>query len=115
MTAAFIDVHNAEMVFETRKGRFHALREIDLKVDKGEFVTLIGHSGCGKSTLLNLVAGLLVPTSGALLCDNREIVAPGPERAAGVPQHRRRPWLTCFDNVHRAVERVFGASEPKAR
>ena len=52
--ASFIDVHNAEMVFETRKGRFHALREIDLTVEQGEFVTLIGHSGCGKSTLLNL-------------------------------------------------------------
>jgi nitrate/nitrite transport system ATP-binding protein len=111
----FIDVHQAEMVFSTRKGRFHALRDINLTVAKGEFVTLIGHSGCGKSTLLNLVAGLLVPTSGALLCDNREIVAPGPERAVVFQNHSLLPWLTCFDNVHLAVERVFGASEPKAR
>ena len=78
---SFIQVQKAEMVFSTRKGRFHALREIDLDVAKGEFVTLIGHSGCGKSTLLNLIAGLLLPTSGVLLCDNREIAAPGPERA----------------------------------
>ena len=77
----FIDVHAADMVFSTRKGRFHALRDINLTVAKGEFVTLIGHSGCGKSTLLNLIAGLLVPTGGALLCDNREINSPGPERA----------------------------------
>ena len=55
--------------------RFHALREIDLTVAKGEFVTLIGHSGCGKSTLLNLIAGLTLPTSGVLLCANREIAA----------------------------------------
>ena len=80
----FIQVQNAEMVFSTKKGRFHALREIDLDVAQGEFVTLIGHSGCGKSTLLNLIAGLIRPTSGVLLCDNREIAAPGPERIAVV-------------------------------
>jgi nitrate/nitrite transport system ATP-binding protein len=115
MTAAFIDVHDAEMVFETRKGRFHALREIDLKVDKGEFVTLIGHSGCGKSTLLNLIAGLLTPTSGVLLCDNREIAAPGPERAVVFQNHSLLPWLTCSGNVQLAVERVFGGRESKAQ
>jgi nitrate/nitrite transport system ATP-binding protein len=109
----FIDVQDVEMVFETRKGRFHALREISLKVAKGEFVTLIGHSGCGKSTLLNLIAGLLVPSSGVLLCDNREIAAPGPERAVVFQNHSLLPWLTCFDNVHLAVERVFGARESK--
>jgi nitrate/nitrite transport system ATP-binding protein len=113
--SAFIDVQNAEMVFETRKGRFHALREIQLTVDKGEFVTLIGHSGCGKSTLLNLIAGLLTPTSGVLLCDNREIAAPGPERAVVFQNHSLLPWLTCFGNVHLAVERVFAASESKAQ
>jgi len=111
----FIDVHGAEMVFSTRKGRFHALRDINLTVAKGEFVTLIGHSGCGKSTLLNLIAGLLVPTSGALLCDNREIASPGPERAVVFQNHSLLPWLTCFENVHLAVERVFGASETKAQ
>jgi nitrate/nitrite transport system ATP-binding protein len=103
------------MVFESRKGRFHALRDIDLKVDKGEFVTLIGHSGCGKSTLLNLIAGLLLPTSGVLICDGREIAAPGPERAVVFQNHSLLPWLTCFGNVHLAVERVFGASENKAQ
>jgi nitrate/nitrite transport system ATP-binding protein len=112
---AFIQVQGAEMVFQTRQGRFHALRDIDLAVAKGEFVTLIGHSGCGKSTLLNLIAGLLAPTAGTLLCDNREIAAPGPERAVVFQNHSLLPWLTCFDNVHLAVERVFGAREPKAR
>jgi nitrate/nitrite transport system ATP-binding protein len=110
---SFIQVQNAEMVFSTRKGRFHALREIDLDVAKGEFVTLIGHSGCGKSTLLNLIAGLLLPSSGVLLCDNREIAAPGPERAVVFQNHSLLPWLTCFENVHLAVERVFGATESR--
>jgi len=111
----FIEVQNAEMVFTTRKGRFHALREIHLTVDKGEFITLIGHSGCGKSTLLNLIAGLTLPTSGVLLCDNREIAAPGPDRAVVFQNHSLLPWLTCFDNVHLAVERVFGGTENKAQ
>jgi len=111
----FIQVQDAEMVFNTRKGRFHALRGIHLTVDKGEFVTLIGHSGCGKSTLLNLIAGLLQPSAGVLLCDNREISAPGPERAVVFQNHSLLPWLTCFENVYLAVERVFGAREGKAQ
>ncbi len=113
--AAFIEVQSAEMVFTTHKGRFHALREIDLKIERGEFVTLIGHSGCGKSTLLNLIAGLLLPSSGALLCDNREIAAPGPERAVVFQNHSLLPWLSCYENVYLAVERVFGGSESKAQ
>ena len=111
----FIDVQAAEMVFTSRKGRFHALRDIDLTVAKGEFITLIGHSGCGKSTLLNLIAGLTLPTSGVLLCDNREIAAPGPERAVVFQNHSLLPWLTCFENVHLGLERVFGATESKAQ
>jgi nitrate/nitrite transport system ATP-binding protein len=111
----FIEVQDVEMVFASRKGRFHALRDIQLHVNQGEFVTLIGHSGCGKSTLLNLIAGLTRPTHGVLLCDNREIAAPGPERAVVFQNHSLLPWLSCFDNVHLAVERVFGASESKSQ
>ena len=110
---AFIDISQAEMVFNTKKGRFHALREINLQIKKGEFIALIGHSGCGKSTLLNLIAGLLTPSSGGLICDNREIAGPGPERAMVFQNHSLLPWLTCFDNVYLAVERVFGAKESK--
>jgi nitrate/nitrite transport system ATP-binding protein len=111
MKTNFIKVEHAEMVFDTKKGRFHALRDINLNVAQGEFVTLIGHSGCGKSTLLNLIAGLLKATSGALFCDRREIAAPGPERGVVFQNHSLLPWLSCFDNVHLAVERVFGATE----
>ena len=111
----YIQVQNIEMVFTTKKGRFHALREIDLNVAKGEFVTLIGHSGCGKSTLLNLIAGLTLPSSGVLLCDNREIAAPGPERGVVFQNHSLLPWLSCFEHVHLAVERVFAATEAKAQ
>ena len=109
----FIEVQTAEMVFSTKKGRFHALRDINLGIDKGEFVALIGHSGCGKSTLLNLIAGLLTPTAGALICDKKEIVAPHPERAVVFQNHSLLPWLTCYQNVHLAVERVFDGKESK--
>lgn len=114
----FIKVEHAEMVFDTKKGRFHALRDINLSITEGEFIALIGHSGCGKSTLLNLIAGLLKPSAGVLLCDRREIAAPGPDRGVVFQNHSLLPWLTCFDNVHLAVERVFGSgqgSETKAQ
>ena len=113
--SAFIDISQAEMVFNTKKGQFHALREINLQINKGEFIALIGHSGCGKSTLLNLIAGLLMPSSGVLLCDKREIAAPGPERGVVFQNHSLLPWLTCFENVYLAVERVFGGKESKAQ
>ena len=115
LTTKFIEIQGVEQTFKTAKGRFPALRNIDLSIAKGEFVALIGHSGCGKSTLLNLIAGLATPTTGALLCANKEIRGPGPERAVVFQNHSLLPWLTCFDNVHLAVERVFGARESKAQ
>ena len=105
----YIEIQNVAQSFKTKKGTFPALRDINLTVSKGEFVTLIGHSGCGKSTLLNLIAGLTLPTQGTLLCANREIAGPGPERAVVFQNHSLLPWLTCFENVYLGIERVFGA------
>lgn len=123
MSQKFIEIQGVGQTFKTRKGPFVALRDITLNVAKGEFVALIGHSGCGKSTLLNLIAGLDMPTTGNLLCANREIAGPGPERAVVFQNHSLLPWLTCFENVYLGVERVFGsgssstgaASENKAQ
>ena len=112
---AYIDIQGVEQVFKTQKGPFCALQNVNLKVAKGEFVALIGHSGCGKSTLLNLIAGLTMPTQGVLLCANREIAGPGPKRAVVFQNHSLLPWLTCFENVYLAVERVFSATESKAQ
>lgn len=105
----YIEIQNVAQTFKTKKGPFPALRNINLTVAKGEFVTLIGHSGCGKSTLLNLIAGLTLPTEGTLICANREIAGPGPDRAVVFQNHSLLPWLTCFENVYLGVERVFGA------
>jgi nitrate/nitrite transport system ATP-binding protein len=107
----FIEIQNAQMTFNTRNGMFQALRDINLTVGKGEFISLIGHSGCGKSTLLNLIAGLLKASDGTLLCANREIAGPAPERAVVFQNHSLLPWLSCFENVYLAVERVFGSTE----
>jgi nitrate/nitrite transport system ATP-binding protein len=110
----YLSIEQVGMVFETRKGPFTALQDITLAVDQGEFVSLIGHSGCGKSTLLNLVAGLTKPTSGAMILAGREIAGPGPDRGVVFQNHSLLPWLTCFDNVYLAVERVFGEQEDRA-
>ncbi len=111
----FLQIESAGMAFDTKKGEFVALTGVNLTVRKGEFVSLIGHSGCGKSTLLNMVAGLLVPTDGGIILDGREIDGPGPDRGVVFQNHSLLPWLSCFDNVYLAVERVFGATESKAK
>ncbi len=111
----YLSIEQAGMIFETRKGAFTALRDINLEIQKGEFVTLIGHSGCGKSTLLNLIAGLTDPTSGYLFLSGRQIAGPGPDRGVVFQNHSLLPWLTCFENIHLAVERVFAATESKAK
>jgi len=111
----FVSVENIDMTFKTSRGSFVALKDINLSIGEGEFVTLIGHSGCGKSTLLNLVAGLLAPTTGVLICAGREISGPGPDRGVVFQNHSLLPWLTCAENIYLAVERVFGATESKTQ
>lgn len=109
----YVQLENVNMSFVTKKGTFEALRGINLNIRQGEFISVIGHSGCGKSTVLNLIAGLLEPTDGLLLCAGREIAGPGPDRAVVFQNHSLLPWLTCFENVYLAVERVFSKSENK--
>jgi nitrate/nitrite transport system ATP-binding protein len=106
---AFLNVSDVSMAFPI-KGRdsFLALDAISLDVAKNEFVCLIGHSGCGKSTLLNLIGGLLMPTSGRIVCEQKPIEGPGPDRAMVFQSHALLPWMTCYENVHLAVKQVFG-------
>jgi nitrate/nitrite transport system ATP-binding protein len=111
----FLSIENVGMEFDTKRGRFEALRNVNLLINQGEFVSLIGHSGCGKSTLLNMIAGLLYPTMGGVILSNREVKGAGTDRAVVFQNHSLLPWLTCFDNVHLAVERVFAETESKAQ
>lgn len=116
--SVFLDISKIDMVFPTQTGDFTALKNVDLQIAKGEFVSLIGHSGCGKSTVLNVVAGLYQATKGGVLLNNKEVSAPGPERAVVFQNHSLLPWLTVYQNVELAVKQVFkkqkSASEIKA-
>ncbi|WP_288132256.1 ABC transporter ATP-binding protein [Microbulbifer sp.] len=113
--SALLDISHIDMEFPTPKGPFTALRDVDLKINKGEFVSLIGHSGCGKSTVLNVVAGLYQATRGGVILNGREVTEPGPERAVVFQNHSLLPWLTAFENVELAVKQVFGKSRSKAQ
>jgi nitrate/nitrite transport system ATP-binding protein len=104
---AFLNISQIDMVFPTPSGGFTALKGVDLKIDKGEFISLIGHSGCGKSTVLNIVAGLYQATKGGILLQNKEVNEPGPERAVVFQNHSLLPWLTAYQNVELAVRQVF--------
>jgi nitrate/nitrite transport system ATP-binding protein len=100
--------------FPTPKGPFRALDKVNLDIAKGEFVSLIGHSGCGKSTVLNIVAGLYQATEGGVLLEDREVNAPGPERAVVFQNHSLLPWLTAYQNVELAVRQVFKGKKSKS-
>lgn len=92
--------------FPTPKGPFTALTDVNLKIDKGEFISIIGHSGCGKSTVLNIVAGLHQATTGGVILDSHEVNEPGPERAVVFQNHSLLPWLTVYKNVELAVKQT---------
>lgn len=109
-----IRVQQVSQRFTTSGGDFLALDNVSFDIHQGETLSLIGHSGCGKSTLLNLIAGLTRPTSGVLLCDNREVTGPGPERAVVFQNHSLLPWVTAYQNVELAVEQVFKGKMNKA-
>ena len=115
--STLLNISKIDMVFPTPKGDFTALKNVDLQIKKGEFISLIGHSGCGKSTVLNVVAGLYQATSGGVLLNNKEVNEPGPERAVVFQNHSLLPWLTSYQNVELAVDQVFAkkmnASEKK--
>ena len=112
--SALLDISQIDMVFPTPKGPFTALQGVDLKINKGEFVSLIGHSGCGKSTVLNVVAGLHQATTGGVILNGKEVKEPGPERAVVFQNHSLLPWLTAYENVELAVDQVFGREKTKA-
>src|SRR5690554_2779953 len=110
MNKAQLELSGVEMAFATPKGPFIALDNVNLKIRKGEFITLIGHSGCGKSTVLNIVAGLLQASKGGCVLDGHEVNSPGPERAVVFQHHALMPWLTVYENVELAVRQVFRKS-----
>ncbi|TAK50151.1 MAG: ABC transporter ATP-binding protein [Xanthobacteraceae bacterium] len=111
---AYLKLDHIDKVF-SRGGRdSEVLRDVTLSVERGEYISIIGHSGCGKSTLLNIVAGLTPVTRGAVLLEEREVNAPGPDRAVVFQNHSLLPWLSAYDNVRLGVDKAFGASRSRA-
>jgi nitrate/nitrite transport system ATP-binding protein len=110
----YLKIDHVEKSFRRRSQESVVLRDIDLAIDQREFISVIGHSGCGKSTLLNLIAGLLKVTKGAVLLENQEVNAPGPDRAVVFQNHSLLPWLSAYDNVRLAVDKVFRRSRGRA-
>ena len=114
MSKPFLQLQSIQKTFRRGGSETEVLRDISLDIEQGEFVSIIGHSGCGKSTLLNLIAGLTTVTSGAVLLENQEVNEPGPERAVVFQNHSLLPWLTVYDNVRIAVDKVFGRAKTRA-
>jgi nitrate/nitrite transport system ATP-binding protein len=113
MNNIHLNIDHISMEFPTPDGPFLALKDVDLEMKEGEFVSLIGHSGCGKSTVLNVVAGLYKATKGGVVLDGKEVDEPGPERAVVFQNHSLLPWLTAYENVELAVKQVFGKTKTK--
>jgi len=114
MAKAYLSIEAVGVTFAKGSARSEVLTGVDLRVDKGEFVSIIGHSGCGKSTLLNVVAGLVPVTTGAVILDKQEVNAPGPDRAVVFQNHSLLPWLSVRENVSLAVDKVFGKTKSAA-
>lgn len=110
----YLDISQVSIEFPTKNGSFKALDRVNLKIAKGEFISLIGHSGCGKSTVLNIIAGLLQATEGGVVLENKEVSEPGPDRAVVFQNHSLLPWLSVYQNVELAVKQVFNGKKSKA-
>ena len=111
--APYLKLDHVDKVFTRGSTSSEVLKDINLSIEKGEYVSIIGHSGCGKSTMLNIVAGLTSVTQGAVLLEGREVNSPGPDRAVVFQNHSLLPWLTVYDNVRLGVDKVFGKTKSR--
>jgi nitrate/nitrite transport system ATP-binding protein len=110
---SYLKLDHIDKVFTRGQATTEVLKEINLSVEQGEYVSIIGHSGCGKSTLLNIVAGLTRATTGGVILENREVNSPGPDRAVVFQNHSLLPWLTVYENVRLGVDKVFSATKSR--
>lgn len=104
---AFLSIENVSKVYPTASGPYTVLDGVELTLNEGEFVCLIGHSGCGKTTLLNMVSGFSTPTTGQVTLKGQRITRPGPDRMVVFQNYALLPWKTAFENVFLAVSSVY--------
>src|SRR4029079_2641226 len=110
---AYLKLDHIDKVFTRGAATTEVLKEINLTIDKGEYVSIIGHSGCGKSSLLHIIAGLTNASTGGVLLENREVNSPGPDRAVVFQNHSLLPWLTVYENVRLGVDKVFAKTKTR--
>lgn len=111
---SYLKIDHVDKSFQRGAQTTAVLDDICLEIGQGEFVSVIGHSGCGKSTLLNIIAGLTPISAGAVLLEGREVRDPGPDRAVVFQNHSLLPWLTVYDNVALAVNKVFAGQKTRS-
>lgn len=112
---AFLELQHVAKGYGTNGSRTDVLRDINLSIEHGEFVAIVGYSGSGKTTLLSLIAGLLRPDSGTLKLNGVEITEPGPDRGFVFQNYSLLPWLSVYENISLAVEQVFPQWAPGRR
>ncbi len=103
----YLEISAMGVEFNTGSGIYRALQNVSLHIERGEFISLIGHSGCGKSTVLSAVAGLCQASEGGVILEGREVNSPGPDRAVVFQNHALMPWLNVYENVALGVRQVF--------
>jgi len=102
----YLEVRGLEKSFATKSGTTRVLGGVDLSLDEGEFVAVVGYSGSGKTTLVSLIGGLIKPDGGSIVLDGAPVAGPGPERGIVFQQYSLLPWLSVFENVALAVDAV---------
>jgi len=98
-----LEISGVRKTFHTKNGSQEVLRGVDLTIEKGEFISVIGHSGCGKSTLLSAIGGLVKPDQGSIVLDGEPVTGPGPDRAIVFQNYSLLPWMSVYDNVYEAA------------
>jgi nitrate/nitrite transport system ATP-binding protein len=104
---AFLEIKNVNKGYGASDHRSEVLRNINLTIEKGEFVAIVGYSGAGKTTLISMIAGLIKPDSGSITLNDLEITAPGPDRAIVFQNYSLLPWFSVYENIYLAVDQVF--------
>jgi nitrate/nitrite transport system ATP-binding protein len=104
---AFLELKNVSKGYGPRGHRTEVLRDINLQMERGEFVAIVGYSGAGKTTLISMIAGLITPDSGSITLNDLEVTAPGPDRGVVFQNYSLLPWLSVYENIRLAVEHVF--------
>jgi nitrate/nitrite transport system ATP-binding protein len=115
LSSRYVELSCVSKVYPGPQGEVAVVKDFDLIVREGEFVSIIGHSGCGKSTVLSIAAGLTELSAGGIIVAGREIDGPGPDRGMVFQSPSLLPWLSAFDNVFLGVDQVFGDKSKQER